>query len=208
MGQDFAQEKEWNFKTSLDWHLADDPGHRDVMDCYRTLLHLYKERPVLYNDTSYKSFEWIESGDVARSIFAFIRRNPWNYNDALIFVCNMTPMGYSNYGVGAPVSGKYKRIFSTYPDGSLMEVEAEEALCNGRPYKLSFTLRPFEAIILEVPFHESTEQEKESEKKEKTRVKKEHKAVKTDVSHIPTDEIPEELAEKKPAKKRTCKKKS
>lgn len=208
MGQDFAQEKEWNFKTSLDWHLCDDPGHRDVMDCYRTLLHLYKERPVLYNDTSYKSFEWIESGDVARSIFAFIRRNPWNYNDALIFVCNMTPMGYANYGVGAPVSGKYKRIFSTYPDGSLMEVEAEEALCNGRPYKLSFTLRPFEAIILEVPFHESTEQEKESEKKEKTRVKREHKAVKSDVSHIPADEVPESLTEKKPAKKRTCKKKS
>lgn len=208
MGQDFAQEKEWNFKTSLDWHLCDDPGHRDVMDCYRTLLHLYKERPVLYNDTSYKSFEWIESGDVARSIFAFIRRNPWNYNDALIFVCNMTPMGYANYGVGAPVSGKYKRIFSTYPDGSLMEVEAEEALCNGRPYKLSFTLRPFEAIILEVPFHESTEQEKESEKKEKTRVKREHKAVKSDVSHIPADEVSESLTEKKPAKKRNCKKKS
>lgn len=208
MGQDFAQEKEWNFKTSLDWHLCDDPGHRDVMDCYRTLLHLYKERPVLYNDTSYKSFEWIESGDVARSIFAFIRRNPWNYNDALIFVCNMTPMGYANYGVGAPVSGKYRRIFSTYPEGNLMEVEAEEAICNGRPYKLSFTLRPFEAIIFEVPFHESTEAEIEKEKKEKSRVKRAHKAIKSDVSHIPADEVPQEIAEKKPAKKRTCKKKS
>lgn len=205
MGQDFAQEKEWNFKTSLDWHLCDDPGHRDVMDCYRTLLHLYKERPVLYNDTSPKSFEWIESGDVARSIFSFIRRNPWNYNDALIFVCNMTPMGYANYGVGAPVSGKYKRIFSTYPEGNLMEVEAEEALCNGRPYKLSFTLRPFEAIIFEVPFHESTESEKEKEKKEKSRVKRAHKAIKSDVSHIPADEVPQEIA---PKKKRTCKKKS
>lgn len=197
MGQDFAQEKEWNFNTSLDWHLCDDPGHRDVMNCYRALLHLYKERPVLYNDTSYKSFEWIESGDVARSIFAFIRRNPWNYNDALVFVCNMTPMGYSNYGVGVPVDGKYKRIFSTYPEGDLMEVEAEKALCNGREYKLSFILRPFESIIFEVPYHESTEEEKESEKKEKSRVKRAHKAVKSDVSHIPVDEIPEEIKPKK-----------
>ncbi len=197
MGQDFAQINEWYYKVSLDWHLCDDPGHRDVMNCYRSLLHLYKERPVLYNDTSPKSFEWIESGDVARSIFAFIRRNPWNYNDGLIFVCNMTPAGYSNYGVGAPVSGKYKRIFSTYPEGELMEVEAEEALCNGRPYKLTFNLRPFEAIILEIPFHESTEEEKLLKEKEITRVKSEHKAVKSDVSHIPETVIPQGISRSK-----------
>lgn len=198
MGQDFAQENEWYYKVSLDWHLCDDPGHRDVMDCYRALLHLYKERPVLYNDTSYKSFEWIESGDVERSIFAFIRRNPWNYNDGLLFVCNMTPAYYAGYGVGAPVDGRYKRIFSTYPDGSLMEVEAEKALCNGRPYKLTFELRPFEGIIFEIPFHESTEEEKANEKKELSRVRRAHKAVKKDSSHIPVNDIPEEI---KPAKK-------
>jgi len=185
MGQDFAQENEWYYKESLDWHLCDDPGHRDVMDCYRALLHLYTERPVLYNDTGSGSFEWIESGDVQRSIFAFIRRNPWNYNDGLVFVCNMTPVCYENYGVGVPVSGKYKRIFSTYPDGSLMEVKAEKALCNGRPYKCSFTLRPFEAIVLEIPFHESTAEELKKEKAEKARVKKAHKEATNDLSHVP-----------------------
>lgn len=203
MGQDFAQENEWYYKVSLDWHLCDDPGHRDVMDCYRALLKLYRERPVLYNDCSPSSFEWIESGDVQRSIFAFIRRNPWNYNDALVFVCNMTPTRYESYGVGVPVSGKYRRIFSTYPDASIMDVEAEKALCNGRPYKCTFELKPFEAIVFEVPFHESTEEEEKKKKAELSRVKRAHKAAKNDLSHIPEEAVP---VAKKPAARKTAKK--
>lgn len=204
MGQDFAQINEWYYKVSLDWHLCDDPGHRDVMDCYRKLLHLYRERPVLYNDTNSQSFEWIESGDVQRSIFAFIRRNPWNYNDGLIFVCNMTPTQYESYGVGAPVDGKYKRIFSSYPGDDTLEVEAEKALCNGRPYKLTFTLRPFEAAIFEIPYHESTEAENKKKKSAISRAKREHKAAKNDFSHVPEVPVPEGLAgeEVKPVKTR------
>lgn len=207
MGQDFAQINEWYYKVSLDWHLCDDPGHRDVMNCYRALLHLYKERPVLYNDTGSGSFEWIESGDVQRSIFAFIRRNPWNYNDGLVFVCNMTPVHYDNYGVGVPVDGKYRRVFSTYPEDTVMEAEAEKALCNGRPYKCSFTLRPFEAVVLEIPFHESTEAELKKEKAEKSRVQKAHREAKSDLSHVPEAAVPAkgEKAEK-PATKSSVKK--
>ena len=206
MGQDFAQENEWNFRTSLDWHLCDDLGHRDVMDCYRALLKLYRERAVLHDDTGSASFEWIESGDVSRSIFSFIRRNPWNYNDALIFVINMTPVDYNDFGVGAPVDGKYKRIFSTYPDGSEMQVEAAEELCNGRPYKLKFDLRPFEAVVFEVPYHESTEEEKKEEKRVRSRAKRDFTSLKKDTSHLPKVDIPEELVPRKPAAKKATKK--
>jgi 1,4-alpha-glucan branching enzyme len=205
MGQDFAQENEWNFKTGLDWYLCDDYGHRDVMNCYRTLLNIYKSRAVLYDDSGKNSFEWIESGDVNRSIFSFIRRNPWNYNDALVFVCNMTPVCYQDYGVGVPVSGEYKKIFSTYPEDAALNIQAEKVLCNGRPYRCTFTLRPFEAIIFEVPYHESTEEEKTEEKKVRARIKKEHALAKNDKSFIPEVAIPEDL---KPAKKPTTRKKT
>ena len=105
MGQDFAQINEWNFRTGLDWYLADDEGHRDVMNCYRSLLHLYRERPVLYNDCGGpKTFEWVNSGDYKRNIFSFIRRNPWNYNNALIFVINFAPVDRWDMGVGAPLA--------------------------------------------------------------------------------------------------------
>ena len=186
MGQDFAQEREWNFKTSLDWHLCDDKGHREVLECWRALLHIYRERPVLYNDCGGpKTFEWINSGDYNRNIFTFIRRNPWNYNNALIFVCNFAPVERWEMGVGAPVAGVYKRIFSTYPDGNPLEIEAKEELCDGRKYKLIFNLRPFESAIFEVPYIEATEEEKKTEKTVRTRIKREHAEAKNDLSHIP-----------------------
>jgi len=190
MGQDFAQEREWNFKTSLDWHLCDDAGHRDVLECWRTLLHIYRERPVLFNDCGgTKTFEWINSGDYNRNIFTFIRRNPWNYNNALIFVCNFAPVERWEFGVGAPVDGIYKRVFTTYPDGNPLEIEAKEELCDGRRYKLTFTLRPFESVIFEVPYKEATEEEQKAEKTVKRRIKREHDEAKNDLSHVP--QVPE-----------------
>lgn len=190
MGQDFAQEREWDYKRGLDWYLCDDAGHREVLECYRALLHLYNERPVLHNDCGGPvTCEWINSGDFNRNIFTFIRRNPWNYNNALIFVCNFAPVERWEFGVGAPVDGIYKRVFTTYPDGSPLEIEAKEELCDGRRYKLTFTLRPFESVIFEVPYKEATEEEQKAEKTVKRRIKREHDEVKNDLSHVP--QVPE-----------------
>lgn len=151
MGQDFAQEREWDFTSSLDWYLCEDPGHREVMDCVRSLLTIYRGYPVLFTDDDPVSFEWINSGDVSRSIFSFIRRNPWNYNDALIFVCNFTPAFYSDFSVGVPVGGDYRMIFSTCPDRSLSSVGSAPDLCDGRDHRLAFELGPFESVIFEIP---------------------------------------------------------
>ena len=201
MGQDFAQEREWNFKTSLDWHLCDDEGHRDVLLCYRTLLHIYSSYPVLYNDCGGKNtFEWINSGDCNRNIFSFIRRNPWNYNNALVFVCNFAPVERWEMGVGAPVEGVYKRIFSTYPDGSPLEIQTVEELCDGRKYKLVFNLRPFESVIFEVPYKESTPEEQKKEKSVRAKIKKEHKEATNDFSHVPETAASGQTAESAPAK--------
>ncbi len=186
MGQDFAQFNEWNFMTGLDWYLTDEVGNRQVMDCFRALLKLYTTNAVLYNDAGRtNTFEWINSGDVDRSIFAFIRRNPWNYNNALIFICNYTPAEYTTYTCGAPVSGVYNRVFTTYMEEDELKIEAEEELCDGRDYRLQLLLRPFEAVILEVPYHESTEQEQEREKEVRANIKKRFTEAKTDLSHTP-----------------------
>ena len=202
MGQDFAQEREWNFKTGLDWFLCDDEGHRDVMNCWRELLRLYRERPVLHNDCGGpNTFEWINSGDCNRNIFTFIRRNPWNYNNALVFVCNFAPVERWEMGVGAPVEGVYKRIFSTYPDGSPLEIETVEELCDGRRYKLIFNLRPYESCIFEVPYKESTPEEIKKEKAVRSGIKKAHEEVKNDFSHVPDVKVPEDIAAKPAAKK-------
>ncbi len=217
MGQDFGQEAEWDFKGELQWYLCDDPGHRSIMDCYRQLLHIYTSHPVLYNDAGKKNvFEWINNGDYLRNIFSFIRRNPWNYNNALVFVCNFAPVTRDPIEIGVPVSGEYKRIFTTYGEDEPLEIEAVKNECDGRPYRLVFKLRPFESMIFEVPYHESTEEEKKEEKKVRSRIKKEHKEIKTSTAHVPQrdEEVLKAKAQEdgvavpaaKPVKKTTAKK--
>ncbi len=86
-----------------------------------------------------------------------------------------------------------------------MEIDAKRELCDGRPYKLTFNLRPYESCIFEVPYHESTAEELKKEKSVKSAVKKAHKEVKTDNSHVP--DVPPMDGEAKPVKKRAVKKK-
>lgn len=151
MGQDFGQVNEWDYTKGLDWYLCDDEAHRALMESWRALLGLYRTHGVLYNDEGKNTFEWVDSYDADRSIFSFLRRNPWNYDDALLFVCNFTPTAREDYAVGVPHAGTYRRLFSTYPDTDKGEYPAEERLCNGRPYALPFSLRPYEGIVFAVP---------------------------------------------------------
>ena len=112
-----------------------------------------------------------------------------------------------DFGVGAPLEGKYKRIFSTYPDGDLMEIEAKEELCDGRKYKLTFNLRPYESVIFEVPYRESTPEEVKKEKSVRGKIARDFKQVKNDTKHIP--QTPDfEPTKTATAKKTTTKKSS
>ena len=70
-------------------------------------------------------------------------------------------------------------------------------------------MKPYEAIVLEIPYRESTEEELQKEKKELNRVKRAHKSAKTDLSHVPVAEVPEGLAPKaKGAAKKTAAKRT
>ena len=95
-----------------------------------------------------------------------------------------------------------------------MELEAKEELCDGRPYKLTFNLRPYESVIFEVPYRESTPEEVKKEKTVRGKIAREFKAVKNDTKHIPqTPEFEKSSTEKKktatkkPATKKTTAKK-
>ena len=162
MGQDFAQEQEWNVENSIDWHLADDFGHRDIMQCMRNLLSIYRKYPVLHNDSKdTRTFEWINRNDADRDIICFIRRNPWTYDGAVLVVLNFSPNRCDGYTCGIPFGGKYHRVFSTYdslpgggnPDelGSIPELPVYEGECDGYQWHLCYDLRPFEAIVVEFP---------------------------------------------------------
>ncbi|MBQ6042629.1 MAG: 1,4-alpha-glucan branching protein GlgB [Clostridia bacterium] len=162
MGQDFAGEGEWTEDRQIEWFRASDMWHRDVMECVRSLLSVYKKYECLYTDgRDARVFQWINRGDAPRNTVSFIRRNPFSYRGALAVVCNFSPVGYGNYSFGVPFAGQYERVFSTYDtlpggggpaeNGAIPPVEATTGECDGYPYRLTYGLRPYESVIFELP---------------------------------------------------------
>ena len=162
MGQDFAENREWSEERELDWHLCSDPGHRDVMITYKRLLEIYKTYPCLYSDSSNSvTFEWVNRKDAMRNTISYIRRNPWNYDSALLVICNFAPSFYKDYTCGVPVPGSYRRVFSTYDNlpgeggpsetGIFPEVLSSEHDCDGYKSMITYSLRPYESVIFEIP---------------------------------------------------------
>ena len=162
MGLDFAQDSEWDYSKSLDWNLTEDPAHRDVMLTLRNLLSVYKEIPVLHHDSKDSAtFEWVTKNFADANVIAYIRKNPWNYSGAVLVICNFSPWHHNGYGCGVPVDGDYTRVFSTYdtvpgqggPEelGGYPVMHSEHNWCDGKPFRLSYGLRPFEVVIIKLP---------------------------------------------------------
>ncbi len=156
MGQDFAQLREWSEERELDWFLLGEDAHRQVHDFYRELLQIYRKYPAMYElDHDWKGFEWINADDAYRSIFSFIRRGKSGRRN-LLFVCNFTPMEYSDYRVGVPKKKKYKLILDgDHPKfgGNGKEHQeiymAEKSECDGRPYSFAFDLSAYGVAVFE-----------------------------------------------------------
>ncbi len=154
MGQEFAQLREWSEDRSLDWYLLDEPEHRDMQEYVKKLLHIYKEYPALHTETKgYGAFEWINANDNTRSIFSFIRKTTEpNYKNSVGFVCNFTPMERSDYMVGVPKAGVYRRILtSEVGEDDVVKYHAIKGECDGMPYHLNMPLRPLESVVFEFP---------------------------------------------------------
>jgi len=162
MGQDFAEDREWDENREINWGLASDFSHRDVMQCVKNLLGLYRDYPVLHNDSRNPvTFEWVNSMDSDRNLLSYIRRNPWNYEEALLVICNFSPVPHFGYRCGVPMEGYYKRIFSTYDSlpgsggpgelGDIPPLQSIHEPCDGREFCISYDLRPFESLIIELP---------------------------------------------------------
>ena len=169
MGQDFGEDREWDENRELNWGLTQDFGHRDIMQCVKNLLGIYRSYPVLHTDSKNPTtFEWINSMDYDRNIISYVRRNPWNYDNALLVVCSFSPVQHNGYRCGVPLEGYYKRIFSTYDSlpgsggpGEVADIPPLCTLheeCDGREYCVSYDLRPFESAIFEFPIKKKEEE--------------------------------------------------
>lgn len=112
-GGEFGQTSEWNFQTSLDWHLLEHDVHKGAQTLVKELNALYKKEPALHQKQfSHEGFEWIDHGDHQNSVMSYIRKGN-KEKDNVIVVLNLTPIPRENYRIGLPKPGALKEIFNS-----------------------------------------------------------------------------------------------
>ncbi len=154
MGAEIAQEREWDFNRSLDWHLLERAPHGGVQRCVRDLNRLYTAHRALFEqDCEPAGFEWIVCDDAQHSVFAFLRRA--RAGDVAVVVCNFTPVVRYGYRVGVPAAGRYRELFNSDAleyggsgEGNLGAVGAEARGAHGHAHSLALTLPPLGALVL------------------------------------------------------------
>ncbi len=154
MGAEFAQEWEWRFDHSLDWHLCARARHKGIELLMEDLGRLYRQKDVFWAwDPEPRGFEWIECNDAQASVLAYIRRGP---GGIVVVAINLTPVPRPGYRIGVPEPGYYREILNTDSriyGGSDMGNGggrlADEVPSHGRNWSLNLTLPPLAAVVME-----------------------------------------------------------
>jgi 1,4-alpha-glucan branching enzyme len=154
MGSEFAQEREWNHDASLDWHLLDDPGHRQIQLLVGELNRLYREEPALHErDCEPAGFQWLDADDGERSVLVYerIARD----GQRIVIALNFTPVPRTNYRVGVTAPGMWHELLNTDAvelggsgQGNFGVAEAAPVRAHGRELSLNLTLPPLGAVWL------------------------------------------------------------
>jgi len=155
MGGEFGQFIEWDYHKGLDWHLLGYEKHKQMQDYVRDLNKLYNNEKCLWElDFSSEGFEWIDCHDADHGVISFVRKAK-DWKDMLIFVCNFTPVVYSGYRIGVPLSGYYKEVMNSDAEvyggsgqGNAGGLYSQEYQWQGRPYSLELTIPPLGMLAL------------------------------------------------------------
>ncbi len=154
MGCEIAQSREWDFDSSVDWHLLQYPEHKGIQKLTADLNRIYTQNPALYQrDSDGGGFAWIDASDGNHSLLSW--RRIGHDGSEIVFVSNFTPMAHYNYRIGLPYGGRWKEILNT--DAHIYEgsgqgnggsVIAQDMGWNHLPYSAEIIVPPLATIIL------------------------------------------------------------
>jgi 1,4-alpha-glucan branching enzyme len=155
MGSEFAQESEWSYERSLDWHLLEQSDHAGIQSLVRDLNRLYREEPALWElDSEPAGFWWIEPNDADSNVVAFARSSR-DGERVLVFAANLSPIPREGYRLGLPRACRWKEAINTDSTfyggsdvGNLGGVEPEPIPWHGQPVSAPVTLPPLAAVWL------------------------------------------------------------
>lgn len=154
MGDEIGQYAEWNFQTSVDWHLLHYDLHRGVNKVVSDLNQLYKTQPALYEKQfDNDGFQWINHQDSENSIISYLRIGN-DEKKMLVVVCNFTPVERHHYRIGIPMKGKLKEIFNSdaavYGGSNIGNhglLTVEKYPYNWRDYSVEITVPPLGVTV-------------------------------------------------------------
>ena len=157
MGGELAQEQEWSYERSVDWHLLERPEHAGVQSLVRDLNHLLREEPALYEqDFDSAGFWWLEPNDADSNVFAFARASR-DGERLLVCAANLSPVPRDRYRVGLPRAGRWIEALNTdsarYGGSDIGEpggIEAEPIPWHQQAASAEVTLPPL-AVVWLVP---------------------------------------------------------
>ncbi len=146
MGGEFGQFAEWNFRSSLDWHLLGYAPHAAMREFVKALNRVYRSTPALYaRDDGWDGFEWRSVDDSIHSIIAFSRFGP---EGELLCCFNFTPVAHRPYPVRLPFSAALTRVMSSNetPSPGVLSTAAE----TDGSFRADIPLGPYEAVYYRV----------------------------------------------------------
>jgi 1,4-alpha-glucan branching enzyme len=170
MGNEFAQRREWNHESFLEWSELKYEPHCGVQRLVADLNKVYVNEAALYaNDFQQENFEWIDSSDTRQSIILFLRKTGVGSNgespginrespggkieSIVVIACNFTPTPRHKYLIGVPYEGQWVEIFNSDAtayggsgQGNFGKISTSKKTAHGRPFTISVTLPPLGII--------------------------------------------------------------
>ncbi len=111
MGCEFAQFREWDYESSLEWFMLDYPKHKQTQQFVKELNHFYLSKPALWQrDRDYDGFKWLDANRGNDNVYIFERYDLRGRR--LLCVFNFSPNRYTGYGIPAE-AGTYTELFNT-----------------------------------------------------------------------------------------------
>jgi 1,4-alpha-glucan branching enzyme len=112
MGQEFAQNDEWNQEAGLQWYLTEFAEHNGVQKALADINKAYKYHPALFEKDVYtEGFQWIVGDDGANNIVAFTRWSDAGY--PLVAITNFSPVPQEYYTIKMPTAGVWRELINT-----------------------------------------------------------------------------------------------
>ena len=156
MGGEIAQGTEWSITEGINWWVLDNPLNKGIQKLVADLNKIYKEEKALFEKQfSPEGFEWCEINDYENSVLSFLRIGN-DRSEALLVVCNMTPVVRENYRVGVPSQGVWQEVFNSDDQNyggsgiSNKKSNSQEIEWHGKAHSLNLILPPLGSIYLKL----------------------------------------------------------